>query len=354
MWGLDPEGEGTGYLVPLYINRASNYRMCAGGTHTLAQAFYQIIYENGGEVIGNSPVVKIIFDEGRAKGVEILEVGKENEVIEAEKAVISTLNPHQTFLELVGEEHLNKEFVEKVKMWEWETWSFFSIYFVISEPPNFRAAKEEPDANRSFIYVLGYESPEDFVAHYRRIKEGIAEEGGGFNCCFPSLHDPSLIKAAVYKEGKYTGLISQMAPYELKDGGPDRWYDRKFQEEVAGRCFDTLRRYAPNITRDKVLSLHISTPKGVADKFPNMVKGSIKQGAYTPFQLGYLRPNEECSNHRTPIERLYVGGASTHSGGTVIMGPGYLVANAVAEDFGIEKWWQEPEMIVRAKKEGLL
>ncbi|MDO8785999.1 MAG: NAD(P)/FAD-dependent oxidoreductase [Syntrophales bacterium] len=354
MWGLAPEGEGTGFLVPLYINRAANYRMCAGGTHTLAQAFYQIIYENGGEVIGNYPVVRIVVEGGKAKGVEVLEVGKKNEIIEADKAVISTLNPQQTFSELIGEDHFDKEFVEKLKMWEWEAWSFFSIYFVLSELPDFKAAKEEPQVNKSLIHVLGYENPKEFVAHYNAIKGGVVKEDAGFNCCFPSLHDPGMVKAAVNPKGKYTGLIAQMAPYELKQGGDERWYKREFQEEMAKGCFDALQRYAPNITKDKILDSRISTPKGVADKFPDMARGSFKQGAYTPFQLGYMRPNEECSNHRTPIERLYLGGASTYSGGTVIMGPGYLTAGAVAEDLGIKKWWKEPEMITKARNAGII
>ncbi len=354
MWGLDPEGEGTGYLVPLYINRATNYRMCIGGTHTLAQAFYKIIYENGGEVIGGFPVVRIVIEQGRAKGVEVIGAGREKELIGAEKAVISTLNPHQTFLELVGEGCLEREFVSKIKLWKWEEWSLFTISFVLSEPPDFKAAVVEPDVNKSFIYVLGYERPEEFVSHYRMIKERKLKGDAGFNCCFPSLHDPSLVKAAVYKEGKYTGLISQMVPYDLEDGGAERWYEMKFREEVAKRCLEMLQAYAPNISRDNLLALHVSTPKGISDKFPDMAKGSIKQGAYHPFQLGYMRPNEECSGHRTPIERLYIGGASTHSGGTVILGPGYLVANAVAEDLSITKWWTEPEMITEARRQGFL
>jgi len=85
-----------------------------------------------------------------------------------------------------------------------------------------------------------------------------------------------------------------------------------------------------------------------------MVKGSIKQGAYHVFQMGYLRPNEECSTTRTPVGNLYLGGSSCYPGGCVIWGPGYLAANAVAEDLGLSKWWKEPEIVTRAKEEGLL
>ena len=43
-----------------------------------------------------------------------------------------------------------------------------------------------------------------------------------------------------------------------------------------------------------------------------------------------------------------------YPGGCVIWGPGYLAANSVAEDPGIEKWWKEPEFVTCAKEAGIL
>ena len=85
-----------------------------------------------------------------------------------------------------------------------------------------------------------------------------------------------------------------------------------------------------------------------------MGKGSIKAGAYEPLQMGFLRPNEDCSDHRTPIKNLYLGGASTHSGGLITFGPGYQVANVVSEDCNVDKWWSEPDSVTKAREEGLL
>ena len=116
----------------------------------------------------------------------------------------------------------------------------------------------------------------------------------------------------------------------------------------------TLRKYAPNMTEEKIRMVYISTPIDIENKFPDMVAGSIKQGQYHPLQMGYVRPNEECSTHRSPIKGLYMGGACTYPGGTVLLGSGYLVANAVAEDLKIKKWWSEPEMVTRARKKGML
>lgn len=345
MWGADPEQTGVGYLIPLYFNRVANYRLAEGGTHMVAQALYKGILDNGGVTLGSQRVKRILIKDGRAKGVET----EDGRTYEAEKAVISTIDTHQTFLRLVGEENLDKEFVESTKVWMWEHWSLLGIHLALLEPPDFTAAKSDPEVNKAFVYVLGYETSHDFINHYRRIGKCEVDGKAGFNCCFPSVHDPSQAPA-----GRHTGLISQMAPYELKDGGAERWYSYRFREEQAQRGISILRKYAPNMTEDKIRLTHVETPLDVENKFADMVHGSIKQGQYHPLQMGYMRPNDQCSTQRSPIKGLYMGGACTYPGGTVIFGPGYLVANAVAEDLGIKKWWPEPKIVTKARQKGLL
>lgn len=144
-----------------------------------------------------------------------------------------------------------------------------------------------------------------------------------------------------------------MAPYKLKEG-TEKYYGYLFKEEIQEKCLETLRKYAHNMTKDNVLWSVTHTPLNIENRFPNMVEGSIKHGAYNPLQLGFLRPNEDCSNQRTPIKKLYIGGASGHSGGLVNFGPGYLVANSIAEDYGVKKWWPEPEIVTKARNAGLM
>jgi phytoene dehydrogenase-like protein len=174
-------------------------------------------------------------------------------------------------------------------------------------------------------------------------------DDAGFNASFPSAHDPYQAPP-----GKCSGLISQMAVYDLKDGGHDNWLKMKFREEYMWKQIAKLQEYAPNMTKDKVLETYITTPADIQNKFANMVKGGYKQGAYHPLQMGYLRPNQECSQYRTPVKNLYLGGASVYPGGCVIWGPGYNCANTVAEDCGIEKWWKEPEIVTDAREKGYI
>lgn len=344
MWGLDPEQSGVGYLVPLYLNRATNYRMCVTGSHALTQAINKVVLDHGGAVLSPRIIKRIIIDNGAAKGLEL----SDGTTVWATKAVISTIDPHQTFLDLIGEHNLDSEFYESVKLWRWEHWSLLGVHLALQEAPHFVAAQVNPEIDRSFIYVLGYETPEDFLNHYKAVERGELGDKIGFNCCFPSVHDPTQAPP-----GKATGLLSAIAPYNL-NGNCDTWLDYSLRDEVAHKLIAILQEYAPNMTDEVVRGSYVSTPKCVENKFKDMVKGSIKQGEYNPLQMGYNRPNPECSQHRSPIKNLYMGGACTYPGGTILLGSGYLAADAVVEDLGISRAWNEPEIVRKAKELGTL
>jgi len=342
-WGLDYSQSGVSYMVPIYLNRMANYRLTAGGSHRVSNALLKVIFEHKGQIRTSAQIKRIIVENGAAKGVE-LEDGIQ---YIANKAVVSTLDTHQTFLKYVGEDKLESEFVDMINIWEWEKWSLSVSHLALAEPPSFTAAESQPDFNKAFIYVLGYENLSALKGHWDAMSNGEMPGRAGYNCCFPSIHDPYQAPP-----GRASGLISQMAPFNLKDGGSERWLNHKYREEAVERQLAMLQKYAPNLTREKVLWTYLTTPADIQNKFANMVQGSYKQGAYHPLQMGYLRPNQDCSQYRTPVRNLYLGGASVAPGGMVLFGPGYNCANAIAEDFAIEKWWKEPAYITEARENG--
>ena len=342
-WGLQYDASGVSYMVPLLINRATNYRLVRGGSHRLSNALTKYMLEYGGEILTSVRIKRIIVDGGTAKGVELEDGTK----YMANKAVISTIDTHQTFLKLVGEDNLDSTLVEKIKAWEWEHWSLCHLHMALEEPPQFAAAANNPDINNAFIYVLGFENSEELKKNWDTIQKGELSDTAGFNCCFPSVHDPYQAPP-----NRCSGLISQMAPYAL-NGDKEKWLRMKLKEERAEKQLAVLQKYAPNMTKDKVLWWNMTTPADIENKFVNMVQGSYKQGAYDSLQMGYLRPNDDCPNHRTPIKNLYLGGASSYPGGLVTFGPGYGTANVVAEDIGAKKWWPEPEHVTAARAKGM-
>ncbi len=343
-WGIAYDQPSLGYLVLLLFNRATNTRLTVGGSHMEASALNKVIHEQGQAVWNNVRIKRIIVEDGTAKGVEL----EDGSLLYADKAVVSTIDPHHTFLELVGEGNLDKEFAQKIKGWRWEEHSLLHINLALEEAPNFTAAASDPEINKAFRYVLGFETTEELINDLKGIDKGELSEKAIFNCCFPTVFDP--LQAP---PGRHTGLLSRHAPYRL-GGDAQRWYNYKFKQEVAEQSRATLERYAPNMTKEKVLWNYVTTPIDIENKYQNMVEGSYKQGLYHPLQMGYLRPNEDCSENRTPIKNLYLGGASCYPGGLVVWGAGYVAVNAIAEDLGIEKWWSEPEMVTKAREKGLL
>jgi len=344
-WGLDYSQSGVGYLIPLYFNRMSNYRLTAGGSHRVSNALLKAIFENQGQIRTSAQIKRIIVENGTAKGVEL----DDGTQFMANKAVVSTIDIHQTFLKYVGEDKLDNDFVAMINAWQWEKWSLCDLHLALEEPPHFKAAESNPDVDKAFMYVLGYESSDELRHEWDMMDTGELPEKAGYIASFPSVHDPYQAPP-----GRASGLLTQMAPFELKDGGSEKWLNYKFREQIADYQLATLEKYAPNITKDKVLWWNITTPADIQNKFANMVRGSYKQGQYHPLQMGYLRPNQECSHNVTPIKNLFVGGAGVWPGGCVIWGPGYVCANTVAEECGIGKWWKEPEMVTQAREKGYL
>jgi len=341
MWGLDYDLEGLGYLVPLFINRGWHFRLCQGGSHHVTHVLGKSILENGGRILTSQIVKRIVIEDGEAKGVEM----DDGTIIKANKFVVSSLNPHQTFLDLIGEQYLDPYLIKRIGNWKYTDWSLFTVHLALRERPMFKIAESAPELNDALIYVVGYENDQDLVNHYEAIKKGKLIEAG-FNCCFPSVHDP--IRSM---SGGEVGLISQEAPYNLENDGAEGWY--KLRREHAERCKSVLSKYASNMNDKNIMWDYIASPLDIENKFPDMKQGCFKQGAYLPLQMGFYRPNEILSEHATPINKLYICGACTHSGGLITYGPGYCAAQKIAEDLNIEKWWKELEPVTRAREAGL-
>jgi phytoene dehydrogenase-like protein len=329
MWGLDPRETGLGFMVPLMLDRAMNKCYCYGGSHKFAGALGREVIRNGGLILEAAAVDKIIMERGRAVGVHVTH---EDRVLRA-KVVMSTLDPQTTFVDLVGEEHLSTALKESVKGWAWDKWSFNTLHIAADEPPKY--ATDDPWASEAFATVIGIESVDQLLAHWDNVTAGTIDlkSFGGHSTC-ESLFDPTLSD----RPGKYVSMFQIHAPYALQGG----WMNRR--EEIKEAMLAKWRKAAPNLT-DTIISTSMEDPEEIEIRFPNMRRGSIKHGDYRPLQMGCYRPNQECSNTKTPIEGLYVCGVSVYPGGLVLGGPGYLGANKVAEDLGVKKWWQPtPQM----------
>lgn len=328
MWGLNPTDTGLGFMVPLLIDRTMNKAQCYGGSHKFAGSLSREIHKAGGLVLDNSEVTSFICEGGAVVGVECFD----GRVIRA-KAVVSSLDPQSNFMRLTDRSLVPDELVETAENWEWEKWSFFTVSAATTEKPEYRC--DDPWVNEALMVTMGYENPEQLIAHWDRVIGGdLGPDMVGHATC-ETIYDPTLPRVP----GHEVSFFQMHAPYDLEGG----WKAR--HDELIDQTLDTWQRYAPNLTRDKVVLTSAESPIDIETRIVNMVRGSIKHGDYNPLQMGVFRPSDLCEGGRTPIEGLYLCGASSYPGGLVIGGAGYIAANTVAEDLGVEKWWSTPRFI---------
>jgi phytoene dehydrogenase-like protein len=322
MWGHS-NYDGLGFLFPLIVYRMLNSALVSGGSHRLSSALYKVILESGGDVRDLSDVTKVLLTGGKVSGVRLAD-GTE---IKA-KAVASTVDPKQNFLEFFDENQLPPDLVQSTKRWEWEKVSYFGIHLSLKSAPRYIGTEGIDDANRALITHVGVSDTEEILKDFRAMGEGKLPSNPHGHTTIASLFDP------IQGHGKWhTGRWESLAPF-------DQDWD-SIKGDYAKQCMEVWKQFAPNIEPLDPLNTLIYPPTYIEKKFKNMVRGSIKQGSYTVLQMGYNRPNDSCSRGFTPIEGFYVCGASTYPGGMIIGGPGYLGANIIAEDMGVKKTWKE-------------
>jgi len=328
MWGLDPNETGVGLFVPLLLTRAMDKAYLLGGSHKLAGAFSREIIRNGGMILEASQVDKINMQNGKVTGVDLWEGRTLHSNV-----VISSLDPHSTFLDLVGKDNLPGTLKESVESWKYDKWSYYTLHTVSKDQPQYKC--DDPWANESFMTVVGFDSTDQIVAHWNNVMKGKLDKNFGGHITCESFWDPHLVR----KPGHHVSFFQIHAPYDIEGG----W--EKKNAEFGAAALDKWHKAAPNMKKDNIVTMMGESPLDIEVRFPNMRRGGIKHGDYTPMQIGFNRPNIECSTSKTPIDGLYLCGASTYPGGMVTGGPGYIAANRVAEDMGLKKWWKPTRLI---------
>ena len=335
MWGLDPRETGIGMFVALMLQRGVNKCYCDGGSHKFAASLAREILGNGGTIVDAAEVTDIIMEGGRAVGIRLAE----GRTLRG-KVIMSTLDPHTTFLDLVGAENLPPDLKESVEGWKYDKWSYYTLHVATKEPPQYKC--DDNWINDAFMTIFGIESLDQLLAHWDSVVAGKVDMNafGGHATCESSF-DPHLVHSPY---GGHVSFFQMHAPYEVEGGWDQKGKD--LEEAILAKW----QKAAPNMTKENIIRTVHETPVGIEIRFPNMRRGGIKHGDYKPIQLACFRPNQDCSGTATPIQGLYVCGASTYPGGMVLGGPGYLGANRVAEDLGVTKWWKPTKAMEKYTK----
>ena len=273
-------GAGTGYtLMHNWANRGGmSHLSVQGGIGKITEALASAVKSFGGEIRTNAEVKQVVIKDMLATGV-VLSNGEE---ISAGN-VISAADPKHTFLTLVGAINLPPEFVWNVQSIKMRG-SVAKVHLLTDGKHSI------PDATVVLAPSIKYLEQAYDAAKYHSISEK------------PYLE--------VTTSGNVVSIHFQFAAYKLKDSSWD--VERGTVERIA---IDTLAEYFPNL-KSSIVNQKSITPLDLEQTY-GLTEGDLNHGQIMLDQFMFMRPIPGWSNHRTPIDNLYLCGSGVHGGGGV-------------------------------------
>jgi len=286
---------GTGYtLIHNWLNRGGLAHRRDDGT-SITTALVSALEAHGGKLRIAAGVARILVDRQRVTGVR-LEGGEEIEAT----VVVSAADPRSTLLGLVGAPELPPEFV-------WQTQS---------------------------IRMRGS------VAKVHLLTDGRHGLSEGTLVVAPTLryleqaYDAAKygeISAQPYLEvttaGTVVSIHFQFAPYQLRGS---EWAAARATLEQ--RAIDTLAAHCPGL-RGSLREVRSITPLDLEQDWA-LTEGDLNHGQPILDQVFFMRPLPGWSDHRTPVDGLYLCGSGVHGGGGVSGASGRNAARAILKSAG--------------------
>jgi phytoene dehydrogenase-like protein len=293
---LGPMSAGTGYtLMHNWLNRGGpGHARVEGGVGRIASALVAALQSRGGQLRTSAAVKSILVDDICARGVR-LEGGEEI----LAPITVSAADPRHTLLDLAGAPELPPEFV-------WHTQSIKMRGSV---------AKVHLLTDGSHGLPTGTLVIAPDVRYLERAYDA-AKYGQ--------------VSARPYLEITATGPVVsthfQFAPYALRESNWGREgvaLDRTAIDTAAAM----LPRLKPSIREIKTL-----TPLDL-EKTYGLTEGDLNHGQLILDQMLFMRPIPGWSNHRTPIDNLYLCGSGVHGGGGISGASGRNAAREIARKY---------------------
>jgi len=276
---LGPMSAGTGYtLIHNWLNRGGLSHVNVGKAGEITTALANAVKSFGGEIRTEAEVTRICVENQMARSV-MLASGEEIPV----NTILSSADPKHTLLKLVGALELPPEFV-------WHTQSIKMRGSVAKVHLLTDGKHGIPEGTVVLAPSIKYLERAYDAAKYGEISEK------------PYLE--------VTISGNVVSIHFQFAPYSLKNLN---WNDRR--ADLENLAIDTLAEHFPNL-KSKIINLKSLTPKDLEDIY-GLTEGDLNHGQLMLDQFLFMRPIPGWSNHRTPIDNLYLCGSGVHGGGGV-------------------------------------
>ncbi len=277
-----------------------------GGMGMVSFYFCDAARDAGATVVTGVPVAEIVPGEG-----VLLEGGERI----AAKVVVSNADPRQT-LRLLGR---GADAAWRARVLEIPIEGCtVKLNVHLRELPDFTA---RPGTNEAHHYgqINAPLTKDEWKAGYAAARRGELPEHLWCELYFQSAHDATSAPAGTHT----MSVFAQYVPYKLAQGD---WETRR--DEVRKLALASLGRFCSNID-GAVIDAQVLGPPDIEKKV-GLTGGHIFQGECLPPYMWSQRLTA-----RTPMPGVYLCGACTHPGGSVIGANGRNAAMAVLKDLGV-------------------
>ena len=226
------------------------------------------------------------------------------------RSVVSNADPMTTLDLCAG--IAPRSFGERVAPWRMEG-PVIKLNCALRRLPAFTAARPDDHPERAMVTIA--RSIDETQAAYEHSRRGVPSP------VWAELYFQSAYDSTVAPPGRHVmSVFAQYAPYRLLD---TTWVD--VRETVADAVIAEIARFAPDVA-DCIEYRQVLAPPDI-EREVGLRGGHIFQGECLPDQMWDKR-----FSPRTPIPGVYMCGAATHPGGSVIAANGHNAAMAVLAD----------------------
>jgi phytoene dehydrogenase-like protein len=305
-----PNGAVLALLYRMAGESRGAHAVPAGGVNGLIEALSASATASGAEIRCAAAVSRVLIDGSAdgllAKGVQLAD----GEKIEADR-IVSATDPQRTFLKLVGVEHLEIGFTNRIRRLRCSGY-VAKLHIALSDLPEFDGLEQ---ADGRMIIAPDMDTIE-FA--FDAAKHGECPDKPVMEIVIPSVHDASLAPAGQHVLSAHVMYV----PYTLKSG----WNDAA-RDQICERAVDTIAQYAPRI-REQIVHQEFLTPSDLEQEY-RVTGGHWHHAEFAIDQMLMMRPTYEAAQYGTPIPGLFLCGAGSHPGGDIMGGAGHNAAREI-------------------------
>jgi phytoene dehydrogenase-like protein len=280
-----------------------------GGAAALTVALLRRLRERGGRVECGQPVGRVLTADTGA-GLRAVGVATEGgDLVRARRAVLATVPAPTLYLRLLDPSQLPAGLVRDARRFRWDH-ATVKVDWALSAPIPWR---NPAAAAAGTVHLDG--DLAGLTTYSAQLDSGTLPADPFVVLGQMTTVDPTRSPAGTESAWAYTHVPRDLA------------WDADLVRGHADAIEQVVARHAPGFT-GRIVARHVQGPPDLQRADENLLGGAINAGTAGLDQQLFLRPVPGLGRADTPVDRLYLAGASAHPGGGVHGAPGANAARA--------------------------